>query len=186
MAKTVQDDARERQIADWCGLQASDDRAGIDARDDSGNPLELKSATKKDVTTARDVGLHTIDEWRRKYWIVAKGRNEESGFKIEFLYIAHPDDLEPRFRVLEERLADAWNHCQKVLAAARDAGVDAETVSKVQVFCERGVTRNNPKIPLRLFEQNATKLDCTKRAAARRQVAAFVKKRPIGQKAPPA
>jgi len=183
MARTVQDDAREKQIADHLGLRRTSGRAGPDAHDECGNPFELKSATKTGVTTARDVGLHTIAEWRQKYWIVAAGENLESGFRFDAIYIAHPDDLEPRFREIEQRLQGDWAHCQSVLKAARDAHVSEESIKKVEYICSRGITLNNPKIPLSLFVLNATQLEHSNPRSARFQLADFVRRRPLRPRA---
>jgi hypothetical protein len=179
MARTVQDDARERQIANYLGLCRTSGRAGPDAHDECGNPFELKSATKTGVTTARDVGPHTITEWRQKYWIVATGVNLESGFRCNAIYVAHPDDLEPRFRKIEQRLQGDWAHCESVLKVARDAHVSEESIKKVEYICSRGITLNNPKISLSLFVLNATQLDHSNPRSARLQLANFVRRRPL-------
>jgi hypothetical protein len=96
----VQDNLRENQIASHCGLVPTTNRSGPDAFDQNGNPFELKSGTKSGITTARDVGLHTIKEWRSKYWIIALGKNYATGFEMDSLYIAHPKDLELIFRIV--------------------------------------------------------------------------------------
>jgi len=153
--------------------------APADACDTSGNPYELKSATRQGVTTARDVGLHTVAGWRRKYWIIAVGRNLASGFTMDALYIAHPDDLEPFFCKLEGRLEADWGTCNTVLEAARAAHVTAETIDRAREICRRGITVNNPKIPLALVEQNATRLDHRRASTARTQIRKFVRSRPL-------
>jgi hypothetical protein len=150
----VQDDSRERQIAMLCALMLSDKRDGPDAFDASGNPFEIKSATKQGITTARDVGLHTIEVWRSKYWIIAAGENLTSGFRIDGLWVCHPDDLESRFRHIESDLAASWDKCQQVLDAARRLGTDETILSEVQDRLQRGITKNNPKIPLHVVTRN--------------------------------
>jgi len=153
--------------------------APADARDERGNPYELKSATKGGVTTARDVGLHTIANWRTKYWILAAGENLATGFEMDALYIAHPEDLEPWFAGIEARLRDAWSICEEVVEAALNAGVSADRIEVVRAICRRGITINNPKIPLWLIRQNATPLDHETAAVAQSQIRDFVTCRPL-------
>ena len=177
----VQDSGRQALLLSHCGLTTIKGRmAPADGRDKPGNLYELKSATRRGVTTARDVGLHTIEGWRGKYWVIAIGRNLRlSGFRMDGLYIAHPGDLEPFFAKLEERLGADWDTCNAVLAAALAAGVSPDTVNDARRVCKRGITVNNPKIPLKLVEQNATKLDHEYASVARRQVRRFVRSRPL-------
>ena len=138
----VQDDSREVMISTHCGLtHVPDSRSNVntpDAYDENGNPYELKSATRNSVTTARDVGLATIQSWREKYWIVAKGRNLRKGFEIECLYIAHPRQLEPFFGRIETRLQEDWSECEQVLNGAKQAGVNPSIITKVEAMLQRG------------------------------------------------
>lgn len=181
---TIQDDSREAQIALHCGLQQVIGRAGVDARDKNGYPYELKSATKRGISTARDVGLHTIDLWRKRYWIIAIGSSyiEEGGYKkfeITALYIAHPDHLEERFSQIEQRIKDRLAPCEEVLKAAEAAGIEAEVLQKCRAVIERGVTLNNPKISIRLIEKNATRLDERNPSQSQEQIQEFVTKFPL-------
>ena len=75
-AEMFQDNRRETQIATLLGLVASERRAGEDAVDSSGNAYELKSASNSQVTTGRDVGIHTIEKWRHTFWVVAAGKQD--------------------------------------------------------------------------------------------------------------
>ena len=175
----VQDNRRETQIAQHVGLTASEKRAGCDATDSQGNSFELKSATNKGVTTARDVGVSTIAKWRKTYWIVATGSKRADEFDISSIFIAHPHDLEPWFDKLEKLLRAEESVCFNVLKAAAKAGADKDEIAFVLRKCERGITRNNPKIPLRIFQEHCLKLDHTNRTKAKRQLAKFVKNRPL-------
>jgi hypothetical protein len=83
----AQDDARERQMLSLFNLERPSDhqRGGIDAvlrlegRDVPSGidgevvSFELKSATtgKADFSAGRDIGLHTIERWRRLHWLFA-------------------------------------------------------------------------------------------------------------------
>lgn len=176
----VQDSARETLLCKHCGLDRMSGRmAPADATDASGNAYELKSTTKAGVTTARDVGLHTVENWRSKYWVIAKGRNMEAGFQMDALYIAHPDDLSSWFSRVEDRLSEAWARCEQVIQAALAAGVGDEVTTTVADICRRGITINNPKIPIRVVEENATPLDHTTPSVAQAQIKGFVAARPL-------
>jgi hypothetical protein len=147
---TIQDDLRETQIALHCGLERSGKRAGPDAFDDKINPFELKSATKSGVTTGRDIGIHSIEAYRKMYWVIAEGTNYrgpsgEKTFEVTSLYVAHPADLEPWFSKIEAQIRSDLEKCETVLAAAEASGVDAETVKFCRNKLARGVTINNPK-----------------------------------------
>lgn len=181
---TIQDDSREAQIALHCGLEQVIGRAGVDARDQNGYPYELKSATKRGISTARDVGLHTIEVWRKRYWIIAIGSSyvEEGGYKrfeITALYIAHPDHLDERFSQLEQTINNRLAPCEEVLKAAQAAGVKAEILQKCRSVIERGITLNNPKISIRLIEKNATRLDEKNPSQSQEQIQEFVTKFPL-------
>jgi len=176
----VQDSGREEIVRLHCGLTKIPGRmAPADAKDERGNPFELKSVTKSGVTTARDVGRHTIRGWRRKYWIIAHGRNLDEGFEMDALYVGHPDDLAPCFDRLEKRIEDDWEACETVLKAARRSRVKEAVIDRVKNFCERGITINNPKIPFRLVEERCTQLDHRSPNMAQEQLARFVTSRPI-------
>jgi hypothetical protein len=92
---TVQDDTRERQMRELFGLLPSGQgRMGADAVDEHGNPFELKSATRIGVTTGRDLGIHTLQRYRTRYWIICKGIYRRTGFDIEECRFLSPAMLE--------------------------------------------------------------------------------------------
>lgn len=144
----VQDSRREHAIRRLFGLQKSGQgRMGADAVDDSGNEYELKSTTKEGVSTARDVGPHTIEKWRKRYWLFAKGRNLGSGFEIEATYFLHPDDMEGWFQKLEKRFAQDLSLLRRAKPVLRQAGLSPQEIERLQYLVGRGLTLNNPKVP---------------------------------------
>lgn len=175
-AEMFQDNRRETQIATFLGLVASERRAGEDAVDSSGNPYELKSASNSQVTTGRDVGVHTIEKWRQTFWVVAAGRQDERGLQFSALFVAHPNGLEPWFSRLESLLKSEERRFKRVLRAAKRAGATDEDIEFVRQKCQRGITRNNPKIPLQLFRENGLQLDHQNAAKAQEQLARFVRR----------
>ena len=71
----IQDSVREEMLMELFGLMDSGEgRIGADAVDKNGRRFELKSGTKKSVTTARDIGLHTLEKWRGKHWLIGFGK----------------------------------------------------------------------------------------------------------------
>lgn len=175
-----QDNRRESHIAAHLALIASEQRAGADATDSSGNPFELKSVSNTQVTTARDVGVHTIEKWRETYWVVGSGTQDEDGRLIlSELYVAHPDDLESWFGRLEGILRAEEQKCERVLQAALKAKANASDIEFVRQKCQRGITRNNPKIPLQLFRDHGQRLNHKNSASARKELAEFVEDRPL-------
>jgi hypothetical protein len=71
---TVQDDARERQMARLFNLSHQPDgkRGGIDATlaiGDLALKFELKSATATSVSTVRDFGPNHVEKWDSLHWL---------------------------------------------------------------------------------------------------------------------
>jgi hypothetical protein len=176
-AEMFQDNKRETQIANFLGLTPSELRAGEDAIDSHGHPFELKSASKTQVTTGRDVGVHTIAKWRQTYWVVACGKQDKRGvLHLSALFVAHPTGLESWFSKWETVLKDEERRFTRVLRSAKRAGASDEDIEFVRKKCERGITRNNPKIPLKIFRDNGLQLDHQNAAKAREQLSRFVRR----------
>ena len=180
---TVQDDSRESLIARHCRLirnkTARSNTHLPDAFDLAKRPYELKSATTNSVTTARDVGLHTLQDWKQRYWIIAFGTNLASGFRIRELFIAHPSDLSLFFNRLEERLLNRSRLCDEVLERARVGGASAETLAAVKMLMARGMTENNPHISRKIIFDNATSLSATDSGTASAAIQEFVILHPL-------
>ena len=172
----VQDKARQEKLRKLCGLRDSGQgRMGADAVDAGENEFELKSATGNNVTTARDVGPHTVKKWRKRYWIVARGRNLQSGFKVDSIYLLHPKDLEGWFRRLEGRFADDQRLLSHAKRCLRKAGYPTEAIDRLNYLVLRGITLNNPKIPWDYVNRFGTDITRSPRESIRK----FVRRRPI-------
>ena len=177
----VQDSSREAFMAAYCGLNPSGKRSGTDVCDDAGNPFELKSATGESVSTARDVGLHTIKIWRSKYWIVSVGTNFRGSWMTRELYIAHPDDLEPWFSEIEAKLRRDAKAAEEILRIAKGGGASEEKLKRADYLFKRGSTINNPHIPMKLIRERATALKPNVPEAARKEVKAFIRRHPLSK-----
>jgi hypothetical protein len=120
---------------------------GADALDDDGNEFELKSVGGSNVTTARDVGPHTIKKWRRRYWIIARGPNLKTGFRIDQIYILHPKGLRGWFRNLRARFRNDEAMLSYAMRCLKKASFPKESMERLEYLVLRGMTLNNPKIP---------------------------------------
>lgn len=176
----VQDDARERQIADYLGLQRSPGRSGEDATDEGGRPYELKSTTVRDVGTARDVGPEHVAAWRARYWIVAKGRLLQTNgkrFEFERLLVAHTSKLEAEFSRIEQLYRQKYEPCARIIEIARTHGANPADIRDASRWMDRGSRLNNPKI--RLDNVVWQELDRENRDAARQQLREYAERNPI-------
>lgn len=116
--------------------------------------------------------------------MIAEGINYQAAsglkkFEIRSLYTAHPKDLESWFAKIESRIKEELEICETVLAAAQASGVDARKIEFCRAKLLRGVTLNNPKIPMQLVRQNATSLDPHNSQVASEQIKQFVRNNPL-------
>jgi len=143
----VQNAAREIALRDLFGLQSGGrGRIGPDAIDGNGNEYELKSTTTGSITTARDVGPHTLERWRTRYWICTKGRNTARGFIFQEIYFLAPQMLEEWIQQLEQRFTTDLQLLENALDALERSEWRGD-VERLQYLVMRGLTVNNPKIP---------------------------------------
>lgn len=151
----VQDNSREILLREMFGLVSPDDnREGIDAVDIMGNPFELKSTTKKSVSTARDVGQRHILKWRRKYWICAKGVNLKRGFRIDETYLLHPSQLNAWFSKLERDIDADEKFIEYLSTKLESTGIVYDDLERFRKIARRGITRNDPNISWNYIQQN--------------------------------
>lgn len=154
----VQDNLREAQLRDLFQLRPSGQgRQGADALDESENPFELKTTTKGGVSTARDVGPHTVVKWRTRYWLFAKGKNLATGFAIDETYLLHPDNMEEWFASLA-RFADDLALLERVQKSMAQAGYTDAEVKRITYLVSRGCTLNNPHIPWSYVQKNGIQI----------------------------
>lgn len=70
---------------------------------------------------------------------------------------------------------------EEILRIAKSRGVSEEKLKRADYLFKRGMTINNPHIPMKLIRERATALKPNDPEVARRQVKAFIAKRPLGQ-----
>jgi hypothetical protein len=94
----VQDDRREKELRELFKLTKPEDsgRSGVDAVLEFNGvtlPFELKSTSKKSVTTVRDFGLDHIAKWKGEHWLV--GFYDSEGESLQYTVYATPEQMLP-------------------------------------------------------------------------------------------
>jgi hypothetical protein len=172
----VQDNKREQALAALLELEVTGKRGGYDAFDELGNPYELKTTSKNDVGTGRDVGRDFVAKLRSEYFIAAKTDPESIEWKPAKIIACHPDDLESWIsEKLESRLAKDEKLLDRVLARIKNI-FQNDDVERVVYLMSRGMTYNNPKISWDYLERHGTTLDIKNPAKSLKK---FVNQRPL-------
>lgn len=156
----VQDAARERMLRELFKLvPAGEGRSGPDALDESGHRFELKTTTKNGVSTARDVGPHTLQKWQERYWLCAKGRNLASGFVINEVYFLHPSFLNEWLRPMQDRFEADLQLLQRVSELLSTHHYPSPDIDRLAYLVRRGFTINNPHIPWQYIQNHGIPID---------------------------
>lgn len=172
----VQDNKREQALAALLDLQTTGKRGGYDAFDQHGNPYELKTTSKNDVGTGRDVGREFVAKLRSEYFVAAKTDPDSTDWKPAKIIVCHPDDLEEWILdKLESRLSKDEKLLEKVLTKIRTY-FQKEELERIAYLMSRGMTYNNPKISWDYLEKHGTVLNLKEPAKSLKQ---FVIQRPL-------
>jgi hypothetical protein len=155
----IQDSVREEMLMELFGLMDSGEgRIGADAVDKNGRRFELKSGTKKSVTTARDVGLHTLEKWRGKHWLIGFGEQINREFNFTEIHYLAPKDLEGFCKKIEIKIKPDLNILEDAKIILNEQNFDSQKLERLEYLVTRGYTLNNPKIPYRYVLDNGTRL----------------------------
>lgn len=126
----VQDDAREQELVREFNLHWDPDhqRSGVDAtldievrRRTFRIDVEVKSTTRKGVSTARDVGVDHIQRWRRMFFVVGTYDKRGHRLALQHSLCLTPTDLEPWIAGIESYMAPDYQ-----LAQRASAGLDLQ------------------------------------------------------------
>lgn len=178
----VQDAAREEQMRQRFGLRRSGEgRGGTDAVDDAGNPFELKSGTTNQITTGRDLGPHTLDRYRTRYWLICKGINRSTGFEMQDCLFATPAMMDWWLSRISEKLAPDVTLLRKVLDILRAVRMPPKLIERAEYLFRRGMTLNNPKINFNSAKAHAKSFDMSEDLAS--QLRELVKAHPLAGEA---
>lgn len=145
----VQDSVGEEALRRLLKLEGPppDDRmSSWDGRDEHGNTYQLKTTTTGQVTTARDVGLHTIAIWRTELWIVAMGVRSENDFTPIDMRFLRPAWLQSRFVELEAKVRRDLELKKLVVDNLTPGALSDEQMKRLVYLLDRGSTLNNPKL----------------------------------------
>lgn len=172
----VQDNKREQALAEILGLQTTGKRSGYDAYDEFGNPYELKTTSKNDVGTGRDIGRSFIEKLRSEYFVAAKSSLEPGEWKPSEIIVCHPDDLEGWIEAkLRSRLSADESLMSRVIEKISKV-FKKEEIERIEYLITRGMTYNNPKISWDYLIKNGTQLGLTNAA---QELKKFVNSRPL-------
>ena len=173
----VQDNSREKAMAELLGLSTTGKRNGFDAVDSAGNPYELKTTSVRDVGTGRDVGRVWIEIIRAGYFVAAKSDTTvKSGWKPSEMIFCHPSDLEEWIaEKLESRIAVDEELRDRIIEILGDAVTEDEK-TRITYLMARGMTYNNPKISWEYLLSHGVVLDLNRPAE---HLAELVSSRPL-------
>jgi hypothetical protein len=149
----IQDNVREIQLCTLFDLRMSTNRLGPDAYDENDNPFELKTTTQNGVGTGRDVSFEMIQEWRQRYWVIAKGRNLKSGFDIDIIYFLDPQMMDGAFKKIEDHMSPDIQLRDKTISLIKKE-MNTEETKRLHYLITRGSTLNNPKISWKYVQEN--------------------------------
>lgn len=145
MVNDNQDDERELILIEKFNLirNGKNSRDLYDALDQSGNIFELKSTSKKSVSTARDCGFQHLKRWRNEYWII--GTWDCSYKAYNNIFFLSPTHLEEWFVKVENTLLQRKcliDEIQEKMVFNPKQQTLFNSISK------RGCSLNDPSIPL--------------------------------------
>lgn len=140
-----QDHTREDALRELFGLLPSGEgRIGTDARDTQGRSFELKTTTKNQVTTARDVSTRHLERWRGRTWIIGRGEYWGSTFVFESTWVLTPSQLAPWFQKIENCLVETGRLGNRVLTACGTNDFRDDERQRIAAILKRGSTLNDP------------------------------------------
>ena len=172
--RPTQDDARENEqikMFELDPLQGRSNKYIPDATLEVGGEIhkvELKTSDveKKQVSTARNVTLKKIEEYRRVWWVFSQYQKTQDGFEFTGEhYLAHGKDLEPWLEKQAHKISwgtktygglEHWSQCKQLL----ESQISPEVIDKLNnSFHKKGFGLNNPKISWRDVQDFGIKLD---------------------------
>ena len=178
MIRTTQDDARENaqiELFELTPLQGRSNKYIPDATiivDGIEHMVELKTSdvVKKQVSTARNVTLPKLDEYRKVHWIFSQYQKTEDGFVFTGEhYYAHGTQLEPWLQRQQEKLM--WGtktyaglgHWEQVKEACQDK-IDEAILTRLDNVLRKRGGLNDPKIGWATIKKLAVKIDTSRPA----------------------
>ena len=183
--RTTQDDARENkqiEVFELTALQGRSNKYIPDATFELNGKtvqVELKTSDvrKRQVSTARNVTLPKLDEYKKVLWVFSQYQKTEEGFVFTGEhYACRGEDLEPWLEKQRQKLLwgtksyaglEHWEECKRVC----EGKVSADVLTKIDNVLQKRAGLNDPKINWTTVEQLGTRLDPTRLAQHLREVA---------------
>lgn len=173
MIRVTQDDTRENaqiKLFELAALKGRSNKYIPDATiivDGIKHEIELKTSDvdKKKVSTARNVTLPKLDEYRKVHWVFSQYQKTEDGFDFTGEhYYAHGTQLEPWLAKQKETLL--WGtktyaglgHWEQVREVCRGQ-VDEAILTKLGNVLHKRAGLNDPPIMWSAVEKLGTKID---------------------------
>jgi len=201
----IQDDKRELELIRLFDLSLPEiaSRIGTDAVLEFNGKLiefELKSTTKKNVSTARDFGFNHINKLKSKHWIF--GIYDVGDEALEECYYGSPASMAPWLDKIEQKISKSESYVDLALKHLSVEAIfellgdktlysidDAKTLMKnnttnqehlvpdlpdfyfsqtkmlmllklqLKAYMLRGITLNNPSIPLTYIKKYLSKIE---------------------------
>ena len=176
--RTTQDDARENKQIELFGIAPSQGRTNKYIHDgtitvqDKIYPIELKTwdTKRRMVSTARNVTLKKIDEWKQVYWILSEYEKMPAGFKFTGEhYFMSAKQLKSWFDKQEKKILagtkfygglNDWRNVKNIL---RENNVPNSTIDRLSnSFMNRVCGLNDPRIPWKYIKDHGTKINNNK------------------------
>lgn len=178
MIRTTQDDARENEQIRLFGLTPLQGRSNKYIPDATlvvngvEHKIELKTSdiVKKQVSTARNVTLPKLDEYRKVHWIFSQYQKTEEGFEFTGEhYYAHGTHLDPWLENQKEKLM--WGtktyaglgHWEQVKEACQDK-IDEDTLTRLDNVLRKRGGLNDPKIGWATIKKIGVRIDMSRPA----------------------
>lgn len=156
--KRVQDDGREKQLAEIFELQwQADSRIGPDALDENANAFELKSTTRQAVSTARDLGPRHIEKWKQRFWIIGRGKNYHDNFIFDRLFFLSTCHMANWYNKLMSGF-NADDVLRSKVISNLAGTLDAAEIERAERLLKRGMLLNDPGIPWKYVCENGIEI----------------------------
>lgn len=171
--RTTQDDTRENMQIKLFNLDALSGRSNKyipDATLEVKNKIhkiELKTCdvNRKQVSTARNVTLNKIEEWKKVLWIFSSYKKNEAGPILVEHYLGNSKMLNEWFEKQAEKIKngtktyaglDLWTKASSILEEHFD---NSELEKLNNSYYRKGSGLNDPKISWSYIENNCIKLN---------------------------
>jgi hypothetical protein len=153
--RVVQDDKREEDMARIFGTHWNAHREAADSHTDDGVELEFKSHSKPSVSTARDLGYAWIERMSKRYWVLGRFINHDSGHVWQTFRFMAPCHLKGWFDKIRAKLDSDKKVSEQVVAILQAANADTSLIERAAKLMKDGALLNDPNIPAKYIEANS-------------------------------